>query len=117
MSHLKQCHDSIRTLKETLNPEKMTVIFWDTRIVKEQTFTDKEQYGEIRVNAGGGTSLGPVYTRVRAINPEALVIFTDLEVTVPPEPSWETIWLVTSKHDRIPKNIYGDVYLIPKQGK
>lgn len=115
MSHLQQCHDSIRTLKEILNPELMTVIFWDTQIVKEQTFTDKEPYGNIKVSAGGGTCLRAVYKRVAKLKPEALVLFTDMCVDIPEQPEWETIWLVPDKRNRIPDDLtYGEVYLIPE---
>jgi predicted metal-dependent peptidase len=113
MAHVQQCHDSIRTLKDTLNPSKMTVIFFDTKIVHEQTFTDKEQYGNIHVRAGGGTNLSEVYARAAELDPEALVIFTDLCVPIPPKPKWESIWLATSASDNIPANIHGTVYLIP----
>jgi len=109
----QQFHDSVRTIKELLNPEKLTVLFFDTRIVLEKTFTDKDKYGEIQIKAGGGTNLTDVYRRTEILDPEALVIFTDLEVTIPPQPTWETIWLVPEKNVHIPPNIYGNVYLIP----
>ena len=109
----QQFHDSVRTIKELLNPQKLTVIFFDTCIVLEKTFTDREKYGKIQVNAGGGTSLTDVYRRTEELDPEALVIFTDLCVSIPPEPKWDTIWLVPQKNVSIPPTIYGDVYLIP----
>lgn len=110
----QQFHDSIRTLKELLNPSFLTVLFFDTRIVHEQTFSDKQPYGKIQVRAGGGTDLKDVYKRVGQLNPEALVIFTDLAVTIPAQPKWKTIWLVPFLGVNIPKNIYGNVYLIPE---
>lgn len=109
----QQFHDSVRTIKELLNPEKLTVIFFDTRIKLIKTFTDKEKYGKIRVSAGGGTCLKDVYRKTKELKPEALVIFTDLCVTIPPKPDWETIWLIPDKRNNIPPNLYGDVYLIP----
>ena len=109
----QQFHNSVKTIKELLNPSKLTVMFFDTEVKLIKEFTDKEPYIDIKVRAGGGTSLTGVYQKVKKINPEALVIFTDLQVTIPSKPSWNTIWLVPSKNNRVPKNIYGDVYLIP----
>lgn len=109
----QQFHDSVRTIKELLNPEKLTVIFFDTKIKLIKTFTDKQPYGKINVRAGGGTSLTDVYKKTRELQPEALVIFTDLCVNIPPEPDWDTIWLIPDKRNNIPPNLYGDVYLIP----
>ncbi|AGH07420.1 HNH endonuclease [Sulfitobacter phage phiCB2047-B] len=105
---------SAKTLKEKLNPVRMTVILWDTRIAFEKTFREDEKLDNIKVTAGGGTRLEPVYARVRQLNPEALVIFTDMCVTIPPKPQWETIWFVTSMNDRVSHVTYGDVYLIPE---
>lgn len=109
----QQFHDSVRTIKEMLNPKELIVLFFDTRIKLERLFTDKEKYGKIQVSAGGGTSLTDVYRRTEELNPEALVIFTDLCVSIPPQPKWNTIWLVPETNVNIPADIYGDVYLIP----
>lgn len=109
-----QFHQSVKTIKELLNPSKLTVLFFDTRIVLEKTFNDKEPYTKIHVNAGGGTDLRGVYKRTKELGSEALVVFTDLCVTIPPKPEWETIWIIPDTGCSIPKNIYGDVYLIPK---
>ena len=109
----KQFHNSVRSIKKLLNPEKLTIIFFDDVIILERTFTDKEPYGNIHVKAGGGTNLAPVYKRVTEIMPEALVIFTDLQVSIPKEPPWHTIWLVPTMLYADP-NLYGDLYLIPE---
>jgi predicted metal-dependent peptidase len=114
VQYAQQCHDSIRTLKETLNPEKMTILFFDTQIKEEKTFTDKQVYGEIQVYAGGGTNLKGVWKRTAELNAEALVIFTDLCVTIPPKPDWDCIWLVPKSNMPVPDTIHGDVYHIPQ---
>ena len=108
-----QFHNSVATIKKLLNPEKLTVLFFDTTIRLEKTFTDKEAYGNIHVVAGGGTALEPVYKRVAELDPEALVIFTDLQVGIPPQPKWHTIWFVPNALFA-PPNLYGDLYLIPE---
>lgn len=109
---------SATTLKEKLNPQLMTVMLWDTSIKFEKVFREDEQLDNIRVQAGGGTSLEPVYKRVRQINPEALVIFTDLCVNIPPKPDWETIWFVPDMniYDAYLQQVtYGDIYLVPEK--
>ena len=108
-----QFHQSVQTIKELLNPSALTVLFFDTRIVLEKTFTDKEKYTNIQVKAGGGTCLKGVYKRTAELGSEALVVFTDLCVSIPPKPEWESIWIVPDERDVIPAGLYGDVYLIP----
>lgn len=109
-----QFNDSAQTIKKLLNPELMTVIFFDTKIQHEQTFTDKQDYSRIKVRAGGGTDLRPVYKRLRLLEPEAVIIFTDLCVDIPPEPKWDTIWLLPDANNAVPLDLYGKVYLCPK---
>ena len=109
----QQFHNSVRTIKELLNPAMLTVLFFDTRIKLEKTFTDKEKYGNIQVQAGGGTDLTDVWKRTAELGSDALVIFTDLCVTIPPKPEWHCIWLVPDEMYAVPQNIHGDVYLIP----
>jgi hypothetical protein len=114
----KQFLASAKTLKEKLNPQLMTVILWDDGIRFEKTFREDEVLDNIHVMTGGGTDLRPVYKRVQQLMPEALVIFTDLAVNIPPKPDWETIWFVPSMGigDYYLKAVtYGDIYLIPEK--
>lgn len=114
---------SAKTLKEKLNPKLMTVMLWDTQIKFEKVFREDETLDNIKVNAGGGTNLQPVYNRVKQINPEALVIFTDLCVDIPPKPTWETIWFVPDPNmykdqymnQYLQAVTYGDVYVVPEK--
>lgn len=107
---------SARTIKKKLNPTLMTIMLWDTRIVWEKIFREDENLDNIRVRAGGGTSLYPVYKRLEQINPEAAIIFTDLDVQIPPQPTWETIWFVPTMINPMytSKVGYGQIYLIPE---
>ncbi len=105
---------SAETLKKTLNPVRMTVILWDTSIVFEKTYGEQDDLSDIRVRAGGGTRLEPVYSRVKQLNPEAVVIFTDLCVSIPPKPDTDVIWLVTDMQCQTSHVPYGDIYLIPE---
>ena len=111
---------SAKTLKERLNPSLMTVMMWGSRIVFEKTFKEDETLDNIRIVSGGGTNLRPVYQRLKKINPECAVIFTDLEFDMPAQPDWETIWFVPDlgiADYYLQKVHYGDVYLIPEAKK
>lgn len=111
----QQFHDSVRTIKELLNPNLLTVLFFDTDIKLIKIFKDTEPYGKIDVRAGGCTSLSAVYAYAENRNPEAVVIFTDLCVKIPPKPKWHTIWLVPENHnEKTVTDLYGDIYIIPK---
>jgi len=113
--HAQQSHNCVRHVKELLNPRLMTIMYWDHEIKMERQITDKEYYKNIKVNAGGSTSLIPVYRRLEEVKPEAAVILTDLKVQFPPKPSCDIIWLVPENchiADKLPP--YGKIYMIPK---
>ena len=107
---------SARTIKELLNPKLMTIMLWDTAIRFEKVYREDEKLNDINVRAGGGTRLGPVYSRLKQLKPEAAVIFTDLDVGVPPKPECEIIWFVPhgTGSQYIQRAQYGDVYFIPE---
>lgn len=112
----QQFYTSAKLIKEVLNPKLMTIILWDTRIQEEFTLTDKQPFEDIHIRSGGGTNLNPVYTRLAELDPEVAVIFTDLEVTIPPEPKWETIWFLPHANMRKVSSVkYGSLYVAPKE--
>lgn len=114
----KQFLRSAKTLKEKLNPALMTVLLWDDGIQYEKVYREDEELDNINIRSGGGTNLNPVYKRMQQINPTALVIFTDLQVQIPPKPEWDTIWFVSTEkiNDHyLQKVTYGNVYLIPEE--
>ncbi len=107
-------HDSVRTIKDLLNPALLTVLFWDTEIRLVKTYTDNQAFTPIEIEAGGCTKLDCVYSYAKKANPDAVVIFTDLCVIIPPKPKWHTIWLVPTNHrKKTVEDLYGDVYIIP----
>jgi hypothetical protein len=113
----KQFLRSAKTLKEKLNPVLMTVMLWDDGIRYEKIYREDEALDNISIMSGGGTNLNPVYKRVAQLQPEALVIFTDLQVQIPAKPDWETIWFVSTEKINpfvLNRVTYGDVYLIPE---
>lgn len=111
----RQFNYSAQTIKKIIDPEMMTVMFFDTEIKLERTFTADQKYTPLKVRAGGGTALGPAYKRIAEIDPELVMIFTDLQVGIPPQPTWDTIWLVPEMNCTVPSNLYGPVYLIPER--
>lgn len=111
---IKQFHNSVNETKKLLNPEKMTILFFNTKVTQEHVFTDRQSYTNLTVKGKGGTKLDDVYRRARELNPEALVVFSDMDVTVPPQESWDSIWIVPHKVRKNCIASYGKTYLIPK---
>jgi predicted metal-dependent peptidase len=98
----------LASICETCNPDKVRVLWWDTKVHGEQVF--EGNYNDIakmlKPQGGGGTHVGCVseYIIKSSINAEALVIFTDGYVEN--NPKWEvttpTMWFVTQNSSFVP---------------
>jgi predicted metal-dependent peptidase len=94
----------IKALVESVQPEKVRVLWWDHMVHTEQVFTP-DQYGSIanllRPEGGGGTYVSSVSKHIReaGIKPECVVVFTDGYVES--EIDWDgmppTLWVVTRR--------------------
>jgi len=98
----------LASICETCNPDKVRVLWWDTKVHGEQVF--EGNYGDIakmlKPQGGGGTHVGCVsdYIIKSSIKAEVLVVFTDGYVES--EPKWEidlpTMWFVTQNSSFVP---------------
>jgi predicted metal-dependent peptidase len=78
-------NSEVKFIKETFNPQKLTLVQFDTRITATKVFTEDDPFDEIVVVGRGGTCLVPVRDHILEHRPTAAVIFSDLYVP-PMEP-------------------------------
>ena len=107
-AELTEFASELASICETCSPDKVRVLWWDTKVHGEQIF--EGNYGDIakmlKPKGGGGTYVGCVsdYIIKSSINAEALVIFTDGYVEN--NPKWEvttpTMWFVTQNSSFVP---------------
>ena len=98
----------LASICETCNPDKVRVLWWDTKVHGEQVF--EGNYNDIakmlKPQGGGGTHVGCVsnYMIKNSINAEVLVVFTDGYVES--SPKWEVstpaMWFVTQNSSFVP---------------
>jgi predicted metal-dependent peptidase len=96
----------IHSLVQTVQPERVRVLWWDTMVHCEQVFTP-DQYNDIlkllKPEGGGGTRVSSVSKHMREAGhrPDCIVVFTD--GLVESEIDWDgmppTLWVVTSNKD------------------
>ncbi len=86
----------IDQIKKTLNPKKISIISFDTRISKVKELTQEQNIlKEIKFHGRGGTRIGPVLKWAEEEMPELLIIFTDGQFK--PEPlkkKLPIIWII-----------------------
>lgn len=93
---------SVAKICESLNPDEVRVLWWDSRVTAEQVFTPGD-YGSIssllKPKGGGGTRVGSVAQHIKrnGIEADCVVVLTDGYVES--APSWDidtpTLWMVT----------------------
>lgn len=83
----------IKSIKDTLNPEKMTVVSFDTQIRDTWEFHRDDSLQRLQFHGRGGTSLDPVWDTVKQNKASALVVFSDLDCAIPPSPGIPVIWV------------------------
>lgn len=71
----------VKYIQEVLQPNKLTLIQFDTEIQKVQEYLLGDRFDQIEVVGRGGTCYRPVHRWIQEHRPTAAVIFTDLECT------------------------------------
>ena len=75
---VKVFNSEVRAIKKQFNPRLLTVIQFDTKIQRIEEFTDDQEYKNIQVVKGGGTSYRDVHDYIIQHKPTCSIIFTDL---------------------------------------
>jgi len=86
-------------IHETLKPELISVISFDTELSPIQEVTEcTDILNDLEFNGGGGTNISPVLEWAIENEPEILVIFTDGDFRIPQNeadyPTCPIIWLI-----------------------
>lgn len=71
-------NSEIKYIKDVLQPKKLTVAQFDTRITDVKVFLQEDPFEELVVIGRGGTDLAPVRAWIMEHKPTAAVIFSDL---------------------------------------
>lgn len=83
------------SIKRNYNPEKLSLIQFDTEILRSDIFTANKLVRSIEFVRGGGTDLTPVYEHIMQTRPKVVVVFSDLEcLPMDVVPGVELLWVV-----------------------
>ena len=99
----------IHSISEELQPEKLHVVWCDTRIQKVDTYEMGDVFNPKKIIRGGGTDFDPVFEWVnnQDFDPMALVYLTDGECPMPKTlVDCPVYWAVTQENN--PYNLAGD---------
>ena len=78
---IQRFNSEVKYIQDTLKPQKLTLIQFDTRIQDVRVFEEGEPFSKIKIVGRGGTSLVCVRDYIEKHKPTAAVIFSDLYCT------------------------------------
>ena len=87
----------VKYLFETLQPESMRLMTFDTRKHLDKIFRPGDDLDEVELKGGGGTNVGPLLKSIEEDQPLLSLIFTDGYFSMPDMTDIDTdiIWIVT----------------------
>jgi predicted metal-dependent peptidase len=87
----------MKRICEQCNPEKVHVIYTDTRVVHHDIFENGEEV-KITHRTGGGTHMpaGLDYIEEKGISPAVFVTLTDGYTAFPPDQKFPSVWCISS---------------------
>jgi predicted metal-dependent peptidase len=88
-----------KSVKEALEPERMTMVTFDTEIRNSYVFEKDQAFKKLVTSGRGGTCLKPVFEHMKKTAPTAAVIFSDMAVSIPPNPGIPIIWICVNSPD------------------
>lgn len=71
-------NSEVKHVWESLEPEKLSLIMFDTKIQSETVFVEGDDFDAIKIKGRGGTCLRCVYEWIDKNKPDLVVIFSDL---------------------------------------
>ena len=91
---IQRFNSEVKYIKETYNPERLVLVTFDTRLQSFYEFGEDDEFEKIVVTGRGGTDLKEVWAHAKKHMPNAMVVFTDLHVSIPVEmPGPPLIWI------------------------
>lgn len=78
-SDIKRFNSELKFVKETFNPEKLSMVQFDTIIQRVDVWDENDEFEKIHIVGRGGTSLECVRRDILEEKPTAAIIFSDLQ--------------------------------------
>lgn len=88
-----------KAIKEDTLPSNVHVVYFDSKVLRKDTFTTDDEF-EVKAVGGGGTAFSPVfkYLEENDIVPECCVFLTDLYCDdFGEQPSYPVLWVTTGE--------------------
>ncbi|WP_199097285.1 VWA-like domain-containing protein [Dyella sp. ASV21] len=110
-NQLRIFNSELKGAKEAYNPERMTVVTFDTEIQNTWEFSNEDDISGLCITGRGGTDMTEVFELARKLQVTAMVMFSDMWCNIPPQiPGVAVLWLCYDNPKWTPP--YGDVIYV-----
>ena len=92
----------INAIAEDYSPDSVTVITFDTEVQDVAEYQAGEEIEGLSTKGGGGTNVVPAFDYIEdhGLNPDAVIVFTDLHLwDWPDEPDYPVLWVSTGRDE------------------
>ena len=105
---LLKCNSEMAGAYDQFQPDKMTVVTFDTEIQQILQFGRDKPLERLIVQGRGGTNMQPIFDLAAETRPDALIMFSDMECRIPEAiRGIEVLWVCLDNKHWVPP--YGDV--------
>lgn len=113
---IERFNSEVKYIKSSLNPDKLTLVQFDVKILRTDVFTANDRFDNIQVVHGGGTSYDDIRELILKEKPTATVIFTDLCCSpMSPINKAEVYWVTKEEDLKYGEDpLFGKKIVIPK---
>ena len=112
---LKMFGGEINGIREDVRPSETQVIYFDTQVLKVDTFGPDDTF-KLTPVGGGGTAFSPIFAHIETQDekPVACIVLTDLICEdFGPVPSFPVLWASTQRRDKVP---FGEIVYLKDEG-
>ena len=95
-------NSEVKFIQEELNPERLTLVTFDTEIHDVYEFERDDPFNKIEITGRGGTCLKQVFDHAQRMQPTAMIVFSDLCVNIPEDPGVPIIWVCVNNKNADP---------------
>jgi predicted metal-dependent peptidase len=111
----------IKGILEDVNPPSVDVYYFDSKVLRTESFTP-ENYADFKLKAvgGGGTAFSPVFKKINKLeSPVAVIMLTDLQCSdYGPTPDYPVLWAgIDASQTDIDEVPFGETIYVDSKGE
>lgn len=87
--------EQVEYMRDTLHIQELILIVFDDSVNQVITIQEGEPITDLQLMGGGGTRMSAPFDKIveLQLQPEVVMVFTDMEWYLPPQPNFDVLWV------------------------